>query len=454
VQRKVGYAHTNTRGITYYLHAQQVRARGRASTRTVYYFSPYSRPEIAAEIPLGWEVQESARDGTIYLMRLDGRPPLSDHPFASRQQASPASAEENSRLPSPPYGALHDAEVITIDPDLVRSLVMSDLSATDRLFQRAFDHSLDALVASERSGALSGVTRHIAETLVEQVLYSHGFHPVWHFHGKDSPGFDLLMLSPKADFVLAVQVTGTLQPGRVQPPSRQRNAQLSSFVMADAGAAATPWDLEGTEIYAGVFAVNFADRVIRASLTDASGNSLHGSAMGFGRVRLPTVLDPHGEVLPTDSAERRAIELNIAEISDALIRYLSKYPEELWTLSPRKFEELVAELYARRGFEITLTRPSGDEGVDLYVVRHDDLGTTMTVVQCKRYARNRPVGVSLVRELIGTVELHRASAGVLLTTSRFTRGARGIERSVKYRLALKDYFDLQDLLKASMKPGT
>jgi restriction system protein len=133
-------------------------------------------------------------------------------------------------------------------------------------------------------------------------------------------------------------------------------------------------------------------------------------------------------------------------VSDHLIESLAEQPRLLYELSPRKFEELVAELYQRQGFEALLTPASGDGGVDVYVVRHDELGSSLTVVQCKRYAANHKIGVALVRELHGTVAATGASTGVLLTTSFFTGGARSIEKEFKYRLSLQDFLMVHQLL--------
>lgn len=81
----------------------------------------------------------------------------------------------------------------------------------------------------------------------------------------------------------------------------------------------------------------------------------------------------------------------------------------------------MAELYRRRGFNATLTPASGDAGVDVFVARHDELGSSLSVIQCKRFAPDRKVGVGLVRELQGTLLGAGATAGVLLTTSFFTK---------------------------------
>jgi restriction system protein len=96
-----------------------------------------------------------------------------------------------------------------------------------------------------------------------------------------------------------------------------------------------------------------------------------------------------------------------------------------------------------------LTPASGDEGVDIYVVSRNDLGRALWVVQAKRYAAENRIGAGIVRELYGTVMAKDASAGILITTSFFQPGAVKLEREFEYRLSLKNYLDLQELLRRS-----
>jgi hypothetical protein len=185
-------------------------------------------------------------------------------------------------------------------------------------------------------------------------------------------------------------------------------------------------------------------------------SALHRSAIGRMAERLgvgqgdgrpqPALIGPNGVPLTEDSSATRRVQLHAREISDELIATLARHPDSLYELDPRRFEELVAELYRRRGFTVELTPASNDGGADLLVARHDELGRSLHVVQCKRYAARRKVGPSLVRELIGTVDHRRASAGVLLTTSFFTPGARNLERDYEHRLTLHDFVALRDLL--------
>lgn len=127
----------------------------------------------------------------------------------------------------------------------------------------------------------------------------------------------------------------------------------------------------------------------------------------------------------------------------AVIEYLAREPEKLRHLSPRDFEELVAELLVREGMEVELTRPSNDGGRDIIARADTPIGFHLYFVECKRYGPQNPVGVALVRALYGVVEMHRATSGLLVTTSHFTRGAIAFQRAVEHRLALRDYDGLR-----------
>jgi restriction system protein len=93
--------------------------------------------------------------------------------------------------------------------------------------------------------------------------------------------------------------------------------------------------------------------------------------------------------------------------------------EALATLSWREFEQAVAQLFRRQGFDV---RQAGgaqaDGGVDLRAVR----GRDSYPVQCKHW-RARTVGVEVVRELYGVMAAERSAGGFVVTSGRFTRDA-------------------------------
>ena len=99
----------------------------------------------------------------------------------------------------------------------------------------------------------------------------------------------------------------------------------------------------------------------------------------------------------------------------------------LTRLTPREFEELVASLFEAEGYEVSVTPPTRDGGVDIFVERSNRLGLPdQWIVECKRYSEDRPVGVELVRELVGVRHVLNARNAVLVTSSRFTKEAQRV----------------------------
>ena len=84
----------------------------------------------------------------------------------------------------------------------------------------------------------------------------------------------------------------------------------------------------------------------------------------------------------------------------------------MYSLTPRQFEQVVAELLEKQGYDVELTPPSKDGGKDIYVAKKTSLGRFLYLVECKKYGRGRPVGVELIRQLYGVVEQERVNAGI------------------------------------------
>lgn len=147
-----------------------------------------------------------------------------------------------------------------------------------------------------------------------------------------------------------------------------------------------------------------------------------------------------------EKSESKVLRVDLEEINEELIRYLAKHPEMMRELDPRKFEVLIAELLKDKGYEVTLTPRSKDGGRDILAIRRDDVGTALTLVECKRFAENKPVGVGIVRGLFGVVSEEQASRGLIATTSYFTKGAKAFRDKVPYRLGLADFSVLTGML--------
>lgn len=136
----------------------------------------------------------------------------------------------------------------------------------------------------------------------------------------------------------------------------------------------------------------------------------------------------------------------IATVNDELIRHVAKHPELLYELHPRRFEELVAELLRAQGFEPTLTPRTRDGGRDILAARSDALGSLLYLVECKRYAPKNKVGVEVVRAIHGVTQAERATKGVIVTTSSFTKDAIAFASPLKYGIGLHDFEALKSWL--------
>lgn len=91
---------------------------------------------------------------------------------------------------------------------------------------------------------------------------------------------------------------------------------------------------------------------------------------------------------------------------------------DFWnSLSGHAFEHELARLLRRAGHNASVTKGSGDDGIDIV----SEMDGESVVFQCKRY--NGSVGPALVREFYGSLIHHGADRGVIATTGSFTQGA-------------------------------
>jgi hypothetical protein len=132
----------------------------------------------------------------------------------------------------------------------------------------------------------------------------------------------------------------------------------------------------------------------------------------------------------------------IIATNDTLIHHLKREPEDLYKISPRKFEEVIADLLTDMGMEVELTQETRDGGKDILAYMNTEIGKLLCLVEAKQHNKNRPVGVSLVRTLFGTLVDHQATTGMLVTTSRFSQDAKTFQERHQYQLSLKDYGDV------------
>lgn len=139
--------------------------------------------------------------------------------------------------------------------------------------------------------------------------------------------------------------------------------------------------------------------------------------------------------------------LIVHDIDDEVKRYFNKYPEKLYDLNPRKFEELIACILKDFGFDVELTKATRDGGRDIIARIKNSVVDILTYVECKRYAADRKIDVGIIREVIGVHYIRKPSKSIIVTTSFFTKDAITEAKNLENQLELKDFNQVKEWLK-------
>jgi restriction system protein len=144
---------------------------------------------------------------------------------------------------------------------------------------------------------------------------------------------------------------------------------------------------------------------------------------------------------PTERIEAASRELRGALVADLL--------ERIGEQPPDFFEQVVLDVLRAIGYGGTredaaerLGR-SGDGGVD-GVIREDRLGLDLIYVQAKRWSN--VVGRPAIQQFVGALNGQRATKGVFITTSSFSREAHDYAEAVNPRVILVDGQQLAELM--------
>jgi len=132
----------------------------------------------------------------------------------------------------------------------------------------------------------------------------------------------------------------------------------------------------------------------------------------------------------------------VVSANEAMVRALKRNPKDVFKLTSRQYEELIAELMSDLGYEVKLTKATRDGGKDILASIKTDATDFLMLVEAKRYGQDHKVGVSLVRALYGTLCDYQANSGMLVTTSSFSKDAKEFQERHEYQLKFRDYTDV------------
>jgi hypothetical protein len=146
------------------------------------------------------------------------------------------------------------------------------------------------------------------------------------------------------------------------------------------------------------------------------------------------VPNPTTPVSPGRQAELERIQLEYREAAakQEWDQYYRLRPwTDIQTLPGREFEQFLAKLFAKMGYEKMQLTAVTDQGADL-ICEKDGV---RYVVQAKRWQRN--VGNGAVQEVLGAMVYYQCGAAIVITTSGYTLAARALAAKDS-RIVLRD----------------
>ncbi|MBI4714961.1 MAG: restriction endonuclease [Nitrospirae bacterium] len=145
---------------------------------------------------------------------------------------------------------------------------------------------------------------------------------------------------------------------------------------------------------------------------------------------------------PIESMAAHYEQLRAALVSELL--------ERVKKCSPQFFERLVIRLLVQMGYGGSLKDAGqaigrvGDGGVD-GVIREDKLGLDNIYIQAKRWT-DKPVGSPDIDQFAGALSKKKATKGIFITASTFTKDALASVREYSSRIILIDGVSLADFM--------
>ena len=172
----------------------------------------------------------------------------------------------------------------------------------------------------------------------------------------------------------------------------------------------------------------FMEGLVRAmgGATDLAGIGLPGRAEKWEPAK---TLEREADLALTEAASVDVLQ-NLRHVEFAPLALLERAlrdPEQMHSFNATEFEEFIAQLVDGLGFEdVVVTPRTADGGRDVLATKHVHGLPILFAFECKKFAPDRAVGVDVARALLGVIshEGTRANKGVLVTSSRFTKGAK------------------------------
>jgi RNA recognition motif-containing protein len=168
----------------------------------------------------------------------------------------------------------------------------------------------------------------------------------------------------------------------------------------------------------------------------------------FGFVEFANPIDADRAVLELNNQEVWGYKITVAFTVSDVIRKIAIGWLDIHKITPRQFEELITELLKNFGYKCELTPFIKDGGKDIIAIQTDGVLTNKIYVECKHHSK--PVGINYVKILHSTFTNNKVTKGIIVTNSRFTKGAQEFIKENRWVLESKDCDDVFNWIKQYM----
>jgi restriction system protein len=166
-------------------------------------------------------------------------------------------------------------------------------------------------------------------------------------------------------------------------------------------------------------------------LSYATGNKIQTSSEGSSQVSHNVTED----LTPTEQLEQAYHSI----VEDLAADLLQKTLEQ----SPFFFEHLVVDLLVKMGYggsfanSAQVTQYVHDDGID-GIIYEDKLGLDKIYIQAKRYKLDNTVGKPQIQQFSGALDEQKATKGVFITTSSYSKEAKSYVEKLNKKIVLID----------------
>lgn len=146
-----------------------------------------------------------------------------------------------------------------------------------------------------------------------------------------------------------------------------------------------------------------------------------------------STIDEPQELTPTDLLEQAFENINRDLAEDLLQKVMDQ--------TPRFFETLVVDLLKKMGYggsfddSTKVTPYVHDDGID-GIIYEDKLGLDKIYIQAKRYKADITVGKPQIQQFAGALDEQKATKGVFITTSDYSKEARNYVENLSKKIEL------------------